>query len=185
MNIILFGEIGAGKDTVAEIISKNNFIVAKLGKEIRETVDANCRLMKIPKDLHRTKYVEFGQGMRRIFGEDLWCNKLIARHEKDIIKQRICIADARQTNEFDFFVNGMSFIPVAVIADEPVRRQRVVERDGYDQSKNKNEETEVQVRKSIELVKAHPQGIVITNNSSIQELEFQLQSLLLDKNRKL
>lgn len=177
MNIIIFGEIGAGKDAVAEIL-KEIFPgkIVKLGRKIRGDVDEIHNILSGDKN-KRSLYQEYGQGMREIFGKDIW-NLILydsilsgLKNEKTYI-----IADARQTNEFNFWTN-LGFFPVAVIADKEVREERIKSRDGFDQFSRFSHETEISARKNIAKIKQlEPlgKGITIVNNGTIDELRLQV-----------
>lgn len=173
MSIIIFGEIGAGKDTVAEMFAKElNGEIAKLGKRIRNDVDELYDI--IPQKHNRRKlYQDYGQGMRKVFGEDVW-NLILHNSIKDGIDKGnvYIIADARQSNEFTYWTN-IGFIPVAVVADEHIRKHRIQKRDGFDQSANFNHETEINARKITQKIKdLEPTGraFTIVNNGTLDEL---------------
>ena len=178
-NIILFGEIGAGKDTVAGILQKHGYVIGKLGAPIRANVTEYAQRMQIPPEEFRGLLVKYGQGMRQIFGEDLWCETLVKEHISDIHRRNLCIADARQVNEYFFFRIRYDFTPVAIRASELVRRTRVVERDGVDQFKNFDDETEQQARKVFEMIEKDPKGITIYNDGAIEDLEYKVKKEIL------
>jgi len=140
-NIILFGQMGSGKSTVAKYLCDNyGYTKFSLGEKIH----SECELYGIHDREHLQAY---GQMMRKVFHENIWCNYLIDR-SRGI--DRIVIDDARQLNEYDYFTEK-GYLPIAVIADEELRLERLQKRVDYvinpDSCKH---ETEKQARICIE-----------------------------------
>jgi dephospho-CoA kinase len=165
-NIILFGEMGSGKSTVAHYIELiYGHRVMSLGRKIHQ----ECKLHG--KET-REELQQYGQMMRKIFGKDIWCDYLIK--QVDLKKENIVIDDARQLNEFEYFTSK-GFIPIGVVADEEVRLKRLKNRVNYEVKKeSEKHETEVQARQNIERCK-----LVIENNgNNIQELVLQIRDKL-------
>ena len=181
-SIIIFGEIGAGKDTAAEILAKHlNSEIVKLGWKIRKDVDEICDRITIGDKNRRELYQYYGQCMRKVFGEDIWNMILYNKISEGIAKNKsYIVADGRQPNEFAFWTN-IGFIPVAVVADENIRMKRVKARDGFDQSANLNHETEINAREITKKIKElEPTGraFTIINNGTLLELEEQINQLI-------
>lgn len=180
LNIVIFGEIGSGKDTVSQLLTKHiDAEIVKLGSKIRNDVDELAKFSSRGKN-KRQLYQEYGQSMREIFGIDIW-NVYLYHSIKEGISQgkSYIISDARQPNEFSFWAN-LGFVPVAVVADRGIRRKRVIERDGFDQLKNFDHETEASVRKVIEIIKHledSGKGFVIQNNGTLEQLEEAVNNL--------
>lgn len=180
-SFIVFGEMGAGKDTVAEMLAKNyNSDIVKLGKRIRNDVDEIYNKFNIDKNL-RELYQHYGQSMRNVFGKDIW-NLILYESIKEGLRKdnSYIIADARQPNEFIFW-KELGFIPVGVVADLNIRTQRLKNRDGFDQSVAFNHETEVSARQVIEHIKElEPtrEAFVITNNGTLDELEKEISKMI-------
>ena len=178
MNIILFAQMGSGKDSVAQIfIDFAGYIKGKLGAEIRSDVDTYVKLMGIDDSERRRLYVEYGQGKRQMFGENIWCSILQEKVQDIINEGKLIIADARQINEYDYFVNRLGFIPIAIDTNEEIRSKRLIDRDGYDQSNQFHSDIEKQAKKVIEKIKAD-NGYVIYNNGTVDELIIQVKNLL-------
>ena len=140
-NIILFGEMGSGKSEVAKYLCEQyGYTKFSLGEKIH----SECKLYKMHDREHLQAY---GQAMRRIFHQNIWCDYLYFR---SLGIDKIVIDDARQENEFYYFTNK-NYLPVAIIADEQIRLDRLQKRVNYvvnpDTSKHK---TEVQARICIE-----------------------------------
>ena len=178
MNFIIFGEIGAGKDTAAEIFAELfNSEIVKLGKRIRHDVDELYTILPDPPN-RRKLYQDYGQGMRQIFGQDLW-NIVLYHSIKEGLEQSksFVIADGRQPNEYTFWIN-QGFIPVGLVADEEIRKARVKARDGFDQSHMFNHETEINARHIIKRIKdlepTTNKAITIENNGTIDDLRKEI-----------
>jgi len=155
-NIILFGPAGAGKTTVA------NMIIGVLRDKSEETrvikVSQGNKIKVICNDLKYNNKKEkrelqqaVGQEMRRIFGNDVWCE--VTKKEIVQVKNMLglgmaedramfVIDDGRQHNEYDFWTKER-FLAVGVIADLETRAKRLLERDGYDQKGNLRFENEI------------------------------------------
>jgi len=120
-NIILFGQMGSGKSTVAKYLCDNyGYTKFSLGEKIH----SECELYKMHDREHLQAY---GQMMRQVFHENIWCDYLINR-SRGI--DRIVIDDARQENEYDYFTEK-GYLPIAIIADEELRLERLQKRVDY------------------------------------------------------
>jgi len=139
-NIILFGQMGSGKSTVAKYLCDNyGYTKFSLGEKIH----SECELY----GMHDREHLQtYGQIMRQIFHENIWCDYLINR-SKGI--DRIVIDDARQLNEFDYFIKK-GYLPIAVIADEELRLERLQKRVDYVINSNScKHETELQAMQCV------------------------------------
>ena len=156
-NVALFGEMGAGKTSVAKILEDvYGYQKISLGTKIH----SECKLHGSET---REEMQQYGQSMRKIFGEDTWCKYLEKRLNtefKDKYKNHlIVIDDARQVNEFYYF-KELGFLPIAVVANEAIRLERLRKRVNYQvNQETKNHETEKQARICIQKC-----DIVIENN---------------------
>lgn len=164
MNIILFGEMGSGKTTVAKyLVNKYEYFKCSLGEKIH----AECRLHG---NETREEMQNYGQSMRRIFGENIWCDYLYNRY-KD--KKKIIIDDGRQVNEYYYFTNK-GFLPVGVLASNETRLNRLKRRVDYIiNPQTFNHETEVQARRCVEMCK-----IKLYNNGSLDDLYKEVEKKL-------
>lgn len=169
-NIIIFAEMGAGKSTVAEIIAG---IYGHRILSLGEVIHQQCKLYG-----HETReeMQKYGQAMRDIFGQNIWCDYVNNKIDKLNSKYSFnctAIDDARQLNEYDYFVSK-GFIPVGVIANENSRLERLKKRVDYVVNKETDQhETEVQARQNIDKCE-----IIIENNGSIEELRTQITDKL-------
>ena len=163
-NIILFGQMGSGKSTVAKYLCDNyGYTKFSLGEKIH----SECELYGIHDREHLQAY---GQMMRKVFHENIWCNYLIDR-SRGI--DRIVIDDARQLNEYDYFTEK-GYLPIAVIAEEHIRIGRLQKRVNYViNPESFNHETEINVRNCINKCK-----IKIYNNTSYEDLVEEIESEL-------
>jgi dephospho-CoA kinase len=163
-NIILFGEMGSGKSTVAKYIcNKYGYTRFSLGEKIH----LECKLHG---NENREELQEYGQMMRKVFGEFIWCDYVINK-SKGIDK--IIIDDGRQLNEYSYFTN-LKYIPIAVIADKNLRLKRLSNRVNYKINLNTFEhDTEKQARKVVEMC-----NIKIYNNYFIDKLYDQIDKII-------
>lgn len=182
-NFIIFGKTGSGKDSVCKIIQQHfdnlnlpNEII-KIGGEIRKSVDDLVMLLKLNKNKKRELYVNYGQEMRKIFSQDIW-NKILFNkvNGKDFIK---IIGDGRQINEYDFWVNKHGYIPIGIITDDKIRKNRLINRDGYDQSKLFNNVPDNQVEVVLDNMQHYEdKGFIIYNNGNIEDLQMSVEKIL-------
>jgi len=165
MNIILFGEMGSGKSSIAEYLYKNYFYnIYSLGKKIH----SEC---KIHGNETREELQQYGQMMRKIFGKDVWCRYLCA--ETLFNENKIVIDDGRQLNEYDYFIE-LDYIPIGIIVDNQLRIDRLSKRVNYEiDPETFNHETEIQARKCINKCKYK-----IYNNSNKKELYEQVDEIM-------
>lgn len=174
MNLIIFGQMGSGKDTLALLLTyTTNSEILKLGQKIRNEVYSISEYHKSDKDM-RTLFQEYGQGMRKIFGDDIWCNYVKQQMESSKLKSFI-IADGRQQNELEYFTK-LGFIPIAIKCDKEIRKKRLIERDKYTQEGFEHE-TELSVANIINQIELSG-GYVLDNSKGIKELEEQVELLV-------
>lgn len=143
MNIIIFGQAGAGKTTTAEILRDiYNYAIFSLGRKIH----AECSLHGQHK---REEMQEYGQAMRRIFGNDVWNDwmykSLQTYGKSDVLAEgKVVIDDGRQLNEFDYW-NSKGFVTVGITAPYELRKERILQRSGYVFTESQaNHDTEIQ-----------------------------------------
>lgn len=175
--ILIIAEMGAGKDTVADFLVQNyNFKKMKLGKKIRSEVDNYVNMLNIPKEKSRELYVKYGQGMRSIFNQNIWCDELYNNISPE--DEKIIIADGRQMNELKYFLER-GFTPIGLIASDEVRNSRTIARDGYSQvnEDRKNDSTEASARKCIKMIR-DTGGVIIENNSTLENLYKKIDKIM-------
>lgn len=144
--IIIFGTMGSGKDTLAEMLQEQMFgsKIYKLGKEIRETVDKACPDVVDKRPL----YQDYGQVVRETLGIDAWNNIRSSEIELDKALHNYIIpiiADGRQINEYTYW-KEKGFYIVGIEAPPEVRYERLVKRDGVCDRKKMFHDTELQAQ---------------------------------------
>jgi len=174
-NVILFGPMGAGKDTVAEMLvtlSKRDFpFIMKLGDATSQSIRNITGHTP-----NRTEMQEYGQFCRKLFGEDIWCKQLMADLALALDKPMapLIISDGRQPNELTFF-KDKGFIPIGVNAPLCLRLKRVEKRDGYSQAERSMHETESNALRIIQYCNA-----IIYNDGTLDELEDKVREVYYD-----
>lgn len=176
MNIIIFGQMGAGKDTVAKLIEAllpdTFFLRYGLGDSIRATVNATAP----EAEDKRALYQKYGQSMREIFGENYWSETLLARMQAventEDAPVSFLIPDGRQMDELEFW-SARGFLTIGVKADDEVRATRLMARDGVDQRHRFAHETEVSASECV--AGCH---YIIDNSGDVETLVDSVVSLL-------
>ncbi|HOT75515.1 MAG TPA: AAA family ATPase [Candidatus Wallbacteria bacterium] len=176
-NIIIIGKMGAGKDTLAEILVKNygytqTSIAGRL-KQIAELLyadvfavgDRNQKRVILQKlgDLLRSQNIN-------IF------NEALIREIETKKMGPVVISDVRYSMEYDFFVSR-GFIPVKISIDDSVRFDRLLKRDGsYPSIETLNHKSENDICAS-----GGRLFIEIDNNGGIDALEKNVAELVENK----
>lgn len=158
-NIIIFGQMGAGKSTLAKLLQSNyGYEVLHLGEKIH----SECRLHGSET---REEMQQYGQAMRNIFGQDVWCNYLMQKIETEYAGVPVVIDDGRQINELVYF-KSMGFITLGIKTNFNIRYDRLSKRVSYKINEDSfYHETEVQAGLSYEVCKYQ-----INNNGSLDDL---------------
>jgi len=164
MNFIIFGEMGAGKSTVTKyLVNKFGFFNCALGEKIH----SECKLHGRET---REEMQEYGEAMRRIFGENIWSDYLYNRYGD---RKNIVIEDGREINEFHYF-STKGFLPIAIITSDDIRLERLQNRVDYIiNPETFNHVTEVRVRKCVNMC-----SIKIYNNLDNEELYKEIKNKL-------
>lgn len=129
-NIIIIGKMGAGKDTLAEILVKNY--------RYTQTSIAG-RLKQIAELLYADVFATGDRNQKRIILQklgDLLRSQNINIFNEALIREietknlaPVVISDVRYSMEYDFFVSR-GFIPVKISIEDSVRFERLHARDG-------------------------------------------------------
>lgn len=164
LNIIIFGQMGSGKTSVANYLSKTyGFNKYSLGTKIHE----ECKLHKRDE---REAYQKYGQMMREIFGIDVWTDYLYDQVKN---KNKICIDDGRQLNEYSYFTDK-NYLPIGIITDQEKRLERLMKRVNYEiDPATFYHETELQAQKCVDKC-----DIKIYNNSDYASLIYEIEMKL-------
>lgn len=167
-NIILFGPMGAGKTTIANMIcafTGGEYYRASLGEDI------SVLAKKYGAGLRHEKQL-VGQTFREIFGQDVWNKRL---YDKLAGFRRLCVVidDGRQENELNFW-EERGYLAIGVIADENIRAERLKKRDGYEQKEWMDHPNELSAIKIAE----EKCEFCIKNNGTLDELEDKVKHIL-------
>ena len=157
--------MGSGKSTIAKIF---NQLYGHEIKSLGSKIHSECKLYR---QENRETMQAYGQIMRKIFGENIWCNYLYNNLEKN---KPIIIDDARQLNEYNFF-NSIGFIPIGIKASEELRLSRLQNRVNYTINKaTEQHETEIQARECVEKC-----FYTIENNGDLDDLMIKIKNMRL------
>lgn len=140
-NIILFGQMGTGKSTLARYLrDKYNYKIFSLGEKIHK----ECEFFGYPDREHMQEYAE---SMREIFGINTWCDYV---SNKSIGTEKICIDDGRQIHEYNFFIKK-NFLTIGVSTEDNIRIERLKKRINYKfDPKTLYHKTEIEIPNVIE-----------------------------------
>jgi dephospho-CoA kinase len=171
VKIALTGRMGAGKNTVADLISQYvspqpSVHMSFAGSLKTEFHKLFPHIAETPKP--RKHYQQFGQYMRRI-DADIWI-RMLERHYKHVPDSYdIIITDVRQQNEFDWCVRN-GFKTVDVIAAPSIRVNRMVKRGDKFRTLDLSHETEMNDFETDD---------VIYNDGDIEHLKTEIKKIIL------
>ena len=164
----LCGELGAGKDTLADyLVRKHGFVKITMSDIIKKEMESEG--VENP-DRHQLQ--EFSREMKEKYGNDIWAKACIAYARKNHF-HRIVISGIRDTAELSYFRTlGDDFKLVYVKANQETRFKRVKSRGS---EKDKNISTfadfikmEVDERKKFDLYdKFEEESDFVINNNTI------------------
>lgn len=173
-NIFLFGEAGAGKDTVAALLGEvAQYHQVALAEPIKMEYVRwfSCSATKAD----RAKVIEIGETYKKLYGADIWCKRAQTHIEawQGLTKGPVLISDGRHWCEFDHFVTDRGYVPVYLFADVEVRMKRLLERDGVDQR-------EVLRGKELEVreMRCRAKYVLVNNGFTTDNLRVQVQTML-------
>ncbi|GBG55175.1 hypothetical protein SPFL3102_03563 [Sporomusaceae bacterium FL31] len=197
--ILLIGEMGAGKDTVAELLKDHQReafgdLIKDLVKWIRKGYigmayyalkplfkdkkpEDLMRRLKEFKDLpkvgpkDRLLLQELGTYCR-LHKNDIWMRPILDNLKED---QKYVITDCRRQDEFDACLRR-GFIPVAVCAFESIRKDRLIERDKKISIEEMSHTAEREIQALIPQCHAF-----VYNNGSKEDLQLELNTLKVRK----
>lgn len=182
-NIAIMGSSGgAGKDTVADMISDIagiDYHKISLAQEIHKICN------KLSENPQRRELQAVGESMRDIFGESVWMNLTDKSMQGPTI-----VPDIRKLLEYSHYVVERDFLPLYVYTDPELARNRLKERDGSfdERDLKKNIETQMDFIQELpatrvgnySLYKVNDSGIfnniyIIDNSRSIKETREQVE----------
>lgn len=155
--------MGSGKSTIATYLRDNyDYHIFSLGEKIHQ----ECKFFNKHDREHMQKY---GQSMREIFNEFIWCDYVINKANNLGIKERICIEDGRQLNEYNYFTNK-NYLTIGVNIEDHIRLERLQKRIDYEfDPKTLIHETELQAQQCVDRC-----NITIFNNRDENTLYEQI-----------
>lgn len=143
--IIIFGTMGSGKDTLAEMLHERIFMgrIYKLGEDIRGFVD---KIMD--GENKRSHYQDYGQMVRETLIPDAWnrlCSYKINMDSNNDKMNFPIIADGRQVNEHEYWIKN-GFLTIGLNTRQNTRIDRLVKRDGSCDIERMTHGTELQAQ---------------------------------------
>ena len=151
----LCGEIGAGKDTIADyLIRKHEFTKIVMSDIITE------ELKRLNREINRTEMQNIGKEYKEKFGMDVWAKACLEYAKKNQIR-KVVISGIRDSAESDYFRKalGKDFIFVYVTSDKDIRFQRLLQRKSEKDPKNV-EELEIQESREKELFNIYKLSLI-------------------------
>ena len=129
-NVFIMGKAGAGKDTVAEILSDAyDYKLTAFADNIRYEYGRFFDGKNARTD--RGKLIEIGQTYKKLYGEDVWTRLLLKEIQLgECLADRFVVTDGRHLVEYDTFVIGQGYLPIWVDCPEEIRYERLLKRDG-------------------------------------------------------
>lgn len=165
MIVGISGKMRSGKDTVAEyIVNKYGFEHLKFSTGIKEIYD----MVNYKEDdgvKPRRALQEIGQTMRRVIGQDVWIEYTLKDYDPS---KNTVISDVRQDNEFHALRERGALI-ILVTTSPRVQKERLMAL-GETEDEYMSHETEI-ITESLA-------DIHIVNDSSLEELYYQIDSIL-------
>ena len=161
-NIAIMGSSGgAGKDTVADMISDIagiDYHKISLAQEIHKICN------KLSENPQRRELQAVGESMRDIFGESVWMNLTDKSMQGPTI-----VPDIRKLLEYSHYVVERDFLPLYVYTDPEVARNRLKERDGSfdERDLKKNIETQMDFIQELPATRVGNYSLYKVNDSGI------------------
>lgn len=181
--LIVFGEKGSGKDTVARLIneySEKSVSFFNIGDLVR---DMSCIFLATDKwkNKKREFYVDTAIKLKEIdknFLSYYVLGRILEKFKKDSLKeidkeQLIIVTGGRTYEDFEFW-KGCGFKSLGVTCKEEVRRERLKNRDGYEQ--NSKDDLEKHTREIISLC-----DFKIDNSTSFENLTKEVTEFVFTK----
>jgi dephospho-CoA kinase len=173
--LFLMGSAGAGKTTVALMLEARGYSTWALAGPIKRMLAE--LLGREPTKADRALMIDFGQTMRSMFGEGVWCDYAWRNiedcrrfDETSGLGSFACtIEDGRHLVEYDYFVTQRGFVPVRIVAPDEVRFERLLKRDGVDQRWVDAHERELD---NVDI------AYTIVNDGTLDELEAKVEAML-------
>lgn len=175
MNILLVGQMGSGKDTVADIlVEKYGYTNHKLGLYIRKHVDEIYSHLDAAQ--RRPYYQAYGETLRENIDIDIWNDSCKSRI--DFENEKVVISDCRQPHEIEYWTK-IGFTPVGIYVTEKQRIERLLSRDGTNFNADSfNHSTEINAKNIIvDIINGEIGGYVLNNSYHKDILESKIGEL--------
>lgn len=204
--ILMASSGGSGKDTVADELRKyiSSSCKISLGNPIHEFCQKHYRGEIVPRNVLQ----DFGESVRRIFGEDTWirwCDSTIKELPSNVYDV-VIIPDVRKLTEFAHYVVELGYLPIYVKVSPEIARKRLADRDGdyIEDDLRKSIETQLNFIENLPTVPADQKSFrsklskvdmvnggvmnhifVVDNNGSLEELREQIEEWVMLNEEKL
>ena len=176
----LTGKNAAGKGTVADILSQNNFAYHSLSDSLRD------ELKRLGKDETRENLIEIGNSLRKEGGPGVLADKMISKLELDSNHIVDSIRNPFEVNSLRQKLSSNTFILISVDADARLRydrlcsRRRIGDSDSWEsfvnqekQEENNDDPNKQQLSKTMNMADYN-----IDNSGSLEDLEKQVKIIL-------
>lgn len=169
--IAIFGGMGSGKDTFAELLlkNKNNSAIYNIGyicREFMKISTINESWKNKSRELSQTVASKLREIDENILNEYTYANAMLSNKFPIIV-------GGRTFEDFEYWSNK-GFLIVGVTADYNTRAKRLISRDSEFNKKDLNHKTE----KDIVYIVENLCPIVIENNSDLTHLEREIEKML-------
>ena len=176
----LTGKNAAGKGTVAEILSQNNFEYHSLSDSLRD------ELRRLGKDETRENLIKIGNSLRKDGGPGVLADKMISKLALDNNHIVDSIRNPFEVNSLEKKLSSHNFILISVDADARLRydrlqsRGRIGDSDSWEsfvnqekQEENNDDPNKQQLSKTMNMADYN-----IDNSGTLEDLEKQIEKIL-------
>ena len=176
----LTGKNAAGKGTVAEILSQNNFVYHSLSDSLRD------ELKILGKDETRDNLIETGNKLRKEGGPGVLADKMVPKLSTDHNHIVDSIRNPFEVNSLRDNCSSNTFFLISVDADARLRydrlcsRGRIGDSDSWEsfvnqekQEENNDDPNKQQLSKTMDMA-----DYSIDNSGTLEDLEKQIKKIL-------